>query len=65
MYMMHDYLLGAYRGAGTITQKIRERHYWKIVYQDCKEHMKTCKKCQFQDTLRKNNELHPILVGGP
>ncbi len=45
--MMHDYLLGAYRGAGTITQKIRERHYWKIVYQDCKEYVKTCKKYQF------------------
>ncbi len=27
MYMMHDHLLGAYRGAGTMAQKIRERYY--------------------------------------
>ena len=64
MYMMHDYLSGTYRGAGTMAYKIRERYYWKIVYQDCKKHMKTCRECQFQENLKKNNELHPISVGG-
>jgi len=43
--MMHDYPLGAHRGAGTIAQKIRERYYWKTVYQDCKEHVKTYREC--------------------
>jgi len=62
--MMHDHPLEAHRGAGTIAQKIRERYYWEIVYQDCKEHMKTCRECQFQDSPKKNNELHLILVGG-
>ena len=65
MYMMHDHLLGAYRGAGTMAQKIRERYYWKTVYQDCKEYVKTCRECQFQGSTKKNNELHPIPVGEP
>jgi len=51
--MMHDYLLGAYRGAGTITQKIRERYYWETVYQDCKAHVKTCRGANFKVTLRR------------
>ena len=62
--MMHNHLLRAYKEVGTMVQKIRERYYWETVYQDYKEHMKTCKECQFQGTSRKNNELHPIPVGG-
>ncbi len=27
--------------------------------------MKTCRECQFQGSLKKNNELHLIPVGGP
>ncbi len=45
MYMIHDHPLGAYRGVGIIVQKIRERYYWETVYQDCKEHVKTCREC--------------------
>jgi len=26
--------------------------------------VKTCKKCQFQDSPKRNNKLHPILVEG-
>src|SRR6266540_4262893 len=47
IYMMYDHPLGAYRGVDIIAQKIRERYYWKTVYQDCKKHMKTCRECQF------------------
>jgi len=61
---MHDHPLRTHREAGTMTQKIRKRYYWEIVYQDYKEHVKTCREYQFQDTSRKNNELHPIPVGG-
>ncbi len=43
--MMYDHPLGAYRGADIIMQKIRERYYWKIVYQDYKEYVKTCREC--------------------
>src|SRR6266498_228051 len=46
IYMMHDHLLGAYRGVGIMAQKIRKRYYWKTVYQDCKEYVKTCRECQ-------------------
>ena len=63
--MMYNHPLGAHRGAGIMVQKIRERYYWKIVYQDCKEHVKTCRECQFQGSAKKNNELHPIPVEGP
>ena len=48
-----------------MAQKIRERYYWKTVYQDCKEHVKTCREYQFQDSSKKNNKLHPILVERP
>ncbi len=65
MYMMHDHPLGVHREAGIMAQKIRERYYWKIVYQDCKEHVKTYKECQFQGSSKKNNELHSIPVGRP
>jgi len=27
--------------------------------------VKTCRECQFQDNLKKNNELHLISVRGP
>ncbi len=47
MYIMHDHPLGAHRGVDTMVQKIRERYYWKTVYQDCKEYIKTCRECQF------------------
>ena len=47
MYMMHNYSLEAYRGAGIMMQKIREKYFWKTVYQDCKEYVKTYRKCQF------------------
>ena len=47
-----------------MAHKIRERYYWKTVYQDCKEHVKICRKCQFQGSPKKNNKLHPIPVGG-
>ncbi len=64
MYMMHDHPLGAHRGVGIMVQKIRERYYWETVYQDCKEHIKTCRECQFQGSPKKNNELHSIPVEG-
>ncbi len=63
MYMMHDHPLGAHKGASTMAQKIREKYYWETVYQDYKEHVKTCKECQFQGSPKKNNKLHPISVG--
>ncbi len=61
---MHNHPLETHKGAGIMAQKIRERYYWETVYQDCKEYMKTCRECQFQGSLKKNNKLHPILVGG-
>ncbi len=48
-----------------MAQKIRERYYWETVYQDYKEHVTTCRECQFQGSPKKNNELHPIPVGRP
>ena len=62
--MMHNHPLGAHREAGTMTQKIRERYYWKMVYQNCKEYVKTCREYQFQGNPKKNNELHLIPVEG-
>ena len=62
--MMHDYPLRAHRGVSIMTQKIKKKYYWKTVYQDCKEHVKTCKECQFQGSTRRNNELHLIPVEG-
>ena len=61
--MIYDHFLGAHREAGTMAQKIKERYYWKTVYQDYKEYVKTCKKYQFQGNPKKNNELHSILIG--
>ena len=43
--MIYNHPLETHRGAGTIVQKIRERYYWETVYQDCKEHEKTCREC--------------------
>jgi len=33
-----------------------------MIYEDCKRHVQTCRACQFQSRLQKNNELYPILV---
>ncbi len=62
--MMHNYPLKTHRGAGIMVQKIKKKYYWETVYQDCKEHVKTYKECQFQGNPKKNNELHSILVEG-
>ncbi len=45
IHMIYDHPLGVHKGVKTIVQKIRKRYYWKTVYQNCKEYVKTYKKC--------------------
>ncbi len=48
-----------------MSQKIHQAYYWKIVYEDCKRHVQTCRACQFQGKPQRNNKLHSIPVRKP
>ncbi len=63
--MVHDHSTGGHRDPGSMSQKIWQAYYWKIIYEDCKRHVQTCRACQFQGKSKKNNELHLIPVEEP
>ena len=46
LYMMHDHQLSAHFGIKATYGKIKERYYWKGLWKDVEEYVKSCDKCQ-------------------
>src|SRR5947207_2786276 len=65
LYMMHDHILSANLGIKAKYEKTKERYYWKGLWKDVEEYVKSCDKCQRRERPIGRNELHPIEVKEP
>src|SRR6266487_3882841 len=65
LYMVHNHETGGHFGVEAIYNKIAERYYWKGMYNDTKEYVKYCDKCQKREQKREKSYLNPIRVGEP
>src|SRR5688572_13341101 len=46
MFIMHNHEIGGHFGKDTTYEKIKTRYYWKGMYKDIEEYIKTCDTCQ-------------------
>ena len=65
MFIMHNHETGGHFGKDTTYEKIRERYYWKGMYKDIEEYIKTCDACQRRGRKGGKGYLNPIKVGKP
>src|SRR5688572_13808114 len=65
LYMVHNHETGGHFGIDATYNKITERYYWKGMYNDIKEYVKFCDKCQRRGQKGEKNHLNPIEVGEP
>ena len=45
MFIMHNHEMGGHFGKDATYEKIKERYYWKGMYKDIEEYVKTCDAC--------------------
>ncbi|GET04491.1 putative integrase core domain protein [Rhizophagus clarus] len=62
LYMMHNHELSGYFGINTTYEKIKDKYYWKNMFEDIKTYVKTCDRCQRKEKPDKKNELFLIRV---
>ncbi|KAL3687990.1 hypothetical protein R1sor_014299 [Riccia sorocarpa] len=55
----HDTLWAGHRGIWATYMKIKERYWWKGLYQDAAEFVGSCVECQMQSKIRHRNGLRP------
>ena len=65
LYMMHSDPTGGHLATEAMFSKIRTRYFWPKLYEDIRNYVKTCDKCQRRGKYKKNHELHPIPVHSP
>src|SRR2546429_3396256 len=65
LYMVHNHKTGGHFGVEATYNKIAERYYWKGMYNDTKEYVKYCDKCQRRGQKGGKSYLNPIRVGKP
>ncbi len=65
LYMVHNHETGGHFGVEATYNKIAERYYWKGMYNDTKEYVKYCDKCQRRGQKGGKSYLNPIRVGEP
>jgi transposase InsO family protein len=57
---LHDE--SGHRGRDATIKRILERYWWKSVYRDTQNYVKTCDQCQRRQNLRVEEELRPNLT---
>ena len=65
LYMMHSDPTGGHLATEAMFSKIRTRYFWPKLYEDIRNYVKMCDKCQRRGKYKKNHELHPIPVHSP
>ncbi|KAL3695983.1 hypothetical protein R1sor_010059 [Riccia sorocarpa] len=55
----HDTLWAGHRGVWATYMKIKERYWWKRLYQDVAEFVGSCTDCQLQSKIRHRDCLQP------
>ena len=61
----HDLELGGHLGRDKTFSKIAERFYWKMMWKDVEEYVRTCPTCQVTNDAKFQKApapLHPIAV---
>ena len=46
LYLMHNHPTGAHFGTDKMFEKIRDQHYWPQMYENIKEYVRSCDRCQ-------------------
>jgi len=65
LFMTHNHETGGHFGVDATYNKIAERYYWKGMYNDTKEYVKSCDACQRRGQKGGKSYLNPIKVGEP
>src|SRR5438045_8519909 len=65
LFMTHNHETGGHFGVDTTYNKIADRYYWKGMYDDIKEYVKSCDTCQRRGQKGGKSYLNPIEVGEP
>ncbi|GBB98573.1 hypothetical protein RclHR1_32680001 [Rhizophagus clarus] len=62
LYMMHYHELSEHFGINATYKKIKEKYYWKNMFEDIKVYVKTCDSYQRKGKPDKKNELFLIKI---
>lgn len=65
LYMLHNDPTAGHFSVDIMFNKIRDRYYWPQMYEDIREYVKSCDQCQRRGKPRRNEPLHPIVIGKP
>jgi len=65
MFMTHNHPTGGHFGKDTVYNKISTRFWWKGMYNDIREYVKTCDSCQRRGNKGGMGYLNLIKVGKP
>jgi hypothetical protein len=65
IFITHNHPTGGHFGKDTIYNKISTRFWWKGMYNDIQEYVKTCDSCQRRGNKGGTGYLNPIKVGKP
>src|SRR5256884_8030794 len=65
LFMTHNHETEGHFGVDTTYNKIADRYYWKGMYDDIKEYVKSCDTCQRRGQKGGKSYLNPIEVGEP
>jgi hypothetical protein len=65
IFIMHNHEIGGHFGKDTTYEKIKTRYYWKGMYKDIEEYIKTCDACQRRGQKGGKGYLNSIKVGKP
>ncbi len=65
IFMTHNHPTGGHFGKDATYNKINTRFWWKGMYKDIEEYIKTCDSCQRRGNKGGSGCLNPIKVGKP
>ena len=65
IFMTHNHHTGGHFGKDATYNKISTRFWWKGMYKDIENYIRTCDACQRRDNKGGKGYLNPIKVGKP
>src|SRR5688572_11700248 len=65
LFMIHNHPTGGHFGKNATYNKISTRFWWKGMYKDIENYIKTCDACQRRGNKGGKGYLNPIKVGKP
>ena len=65
IFMTHNHPTGGHFGKDATFNKINTRFWWKGMYKDIEEYIRTCDSCQRRGNKGGSGYLNPIKVGKP